>query len=288
MADGHALLELNDVRIRYGVIEAVKGINLTVNEGEIVTLIGGNGAGKTTTLRAISMVHGPSQGQIMFEGEDITSLKSHEVVEQGHHPGPRGAAHLPEHVASRENLDDGCLPANDGDQVRARTTSSITSTSCSRVLKERLKQAGGTLSGGEQQMLAIGRALMAKPKLLMLDEPSMGLAPQVVERVFEVIEEVNSQGDPRSADRAERTDGAPSGQPWLRHRDGRDRPRGRCQEAAWATTRCARRTSARNREERCIRKNRALLATDRRCSRHSRWSWPPVAATRANADGARR
>jgi branched-chain amino acid transport system ATP-binding protein len=188
------LLELNDVRIRYGVIEAVKGINLTVNEGEIVTLIGGNGAGKTTTLRAISMVHGPSHGEIKFHGEDITHLRSDEIVEKGIVQVPEGR-HIFPNMSVRENLTMGAFQ-------RTTATKSELSDELDHiyelfpVLKERLKQAGGTLSGGEQQMLAIGRALMAKPKLLMLDEPSMGLAPQVVERVFQVIEEVNSQGIP--------------------------------------------------------------------------------------------
>ena len=188
------LLELSDVRVRYGVIEAVKGINLTVNEGEIVTLIGGNGAGKTTTLRAISMVHGPSHGEIKFQGEDITQLRSDEIVEKGIVQVPEGR-HIFPNMSVRENLTMGAFQ-------RTTATKAELSDELDHiyelfpVLKERLRQAGGTLSGGEQQMLAIGRALMAKPKLLMLDEPSMGLAPQVVERVFQVIEEVNSQGIP--------------------------------------------------------------------------------------------
>ena len=189
-----ALLELTDVKVRYGVIEAVRGINLTVNEGEIVTLIGGNGAGKTTTLRAISMVHGPSHGSIKFHGKDITHLKSHEVVELGIIQVPEGR-HIFPNMSVQENLRMGAFQ-------RDNATKSELNDELDHiyglfpVLKERLKQAGGTLSGGEQQMLAIGRALMAKPKLLMLDEPSMGLAPQVVERVFQVIDQVNSQGIP--------------------------------------------------------------------------------------------
>jgi branched-chain amino acid transport system ATP-binding protein len=193
MAEKTPLLELKDMHVRYGVIEAVKGIDLTVNEGEIVSLIGGNGAGKTTTLRAISMVHGPSQGEILFKGENMADLPSHEIVK-------RGIIHVPEgrHIFStmtvQENLEMGAFE-------RRATRKDITDDTdhifeLFPVLKERRKQAGGTLSGGEQQMLAIGRALMSKPKLLMLDEPSMGLAPQVVERVFQVIEEINSQGTP--------------------------------------------------------------------------------------------
>ncbi|MEA2452514.1 MAG: branched-chain amino acid transport system ATP-binding protein [Actinomycetota bacterium] len=189
-----ALLELTDVKVRYGVIEAVRGINLTVNEGEIVTLIGGNGAGKTTTLRAISMVHGPSHGSIKFQGEDITHLKSHDVVQKGIIQVPEGR-HIFPNMSVRENLTMGAFQRDSA--TKAELNDELDHIySLFPVLKERLKQAGGTLSGGEQQMLAIGRALMAKPKLLMLDEPSMGLAPQVVERVFQVIEEVNSQGIP--------------------------------------------------------------------------------------------
>jgi branched-chain amino acid transport system ATP-binding protein len=187
------LLELKDVHVRYGVIEAVKGIDLTVNEGEIVSLIGGNGAGKTTTLRAISMVHGPSEGEILFKGENMADLPSHDVVKRGIIHVPEGR-HIFATMTVQENLEMGAFE-------RRATRKEITDDTdhifeLFPVLKERRKQAGGTLSGGEQQMLAIGRALMSKPKLLMLDEPSMGLAPQVVERVFQVIEEINSQGTP--------------------------------------------------------------------------------------------
>jgi len=188
------LLELKDVHVRYGVIEAVRGVNLTVGEGEVVTLIGGNGAGKTTTLRAISMVHGPSHGQIFFKGEDMTSLRSDEVVARGIIQVPEGR-HIFPNMSVGENLDMGAFQ-------RRKTPRKELNEEVERVftlfprLKERRKQAGGTLSGGEQQMLAIGRALMAKPKLLMLDEPSMGLAPQVVETVFEVIATINSEGIP--------------------------------------------------------------------------------------------
>ena len=191
--NGTPLLELKDVHVRYGVIEAVKGVNLKVNEGEIVTLIGGNGAGKTTTLRAISMVHGPYQGQILFKGEDITTLRSHDVVARGIVQVPEGR-HIFPNMSVRENLEMGAF--------RSSATRSELKDIEAHVfdlfprLEERRKQAGGTLSGGEQQMLAIGRALMARPKLVMLDEPSMGLAPQVVERVFDVIAEINSAGTP--------------------------------------------------------------------------------------------
>ncbi|HET7481744.1 MAG TPA: ABC transporter ATP-binding protein [Actinomycetota bacterium] len=188
-----SLLELRDVHVRYGVIEAVKGINLKVNQGEIVTLIGGNGAGKTTTLRAISMVHGPAQGAIVFDGEDVTHLKSHDVVKRGIVQVPEGR-HIFPNMSVSENLEMGAFNVSSSrkeqDDLRDHIFDLFPR------LKERRKQAGGTLSGGEQQMLAIGRAMMSRPKLLMLDEPSMGLAPQVVERVFEVIHEINSEGTP--------------------------------------------------------------------------------------------
>ncbi len=192
--DGKPLLVLEDVHVKYGVIEAVKGIDLTVKEGEIVTLIGGNGAGKTTTLRAISMVHGPSQGSISFDGDDMVALKSHDVVRRGILQVPEGR-HIFPNMSVQENLEMGTFP---------RTKEARKSLTAERdhifelfpVLKDRRKQAGGTLSGGEQQMLAIGRAMMGRPRLLMLDEPSMGLAPQVVERVFEVVHAINEEGTP--------------------------------------------------------------------------------------------
>lgn len=196
MPDGNGgapLLELRDVHVRYGVIGAVKGINLTVREGEIVTLIGGNGAGKTTTLRAISMVHGPYKGEINFKGEDMTTLKSHDVVDRGIVQVPEGR-HIFPNMSVAENLEMGAFtskaPRKQLDEIKDYVFQFFP------VLAERRKQAGGTLSGGEQQMLAIGRALMTQPKLLMLDEPSMGLAPQVVERVFDVIREINERGIP--------------------------------------------------------------------------------------------
>jgi branched-chain amino acid transport system ATP-binding protein len=194
MSAATPLLELKDVRVHYGVIEAVKGINLTVNEGEIVTLVGGNGAGKTTTLRAISMVHAPSSGQILYKGEDITTLPSHDVVSRGLIQVPEGR-HIFPSMSVYENLEMGAFQ-------RTSASKSELQEDVDRVfelfprLEERKTQKGGTLSGGEQQMLAIGRALMARPGVLMLDEPSMGLAPQVVERVFDVIAQVNSEGIP--------------------------------------------------------------------------------------------
>jgi branched-chain amino acid transport system ATP-binding protein len=192
MAD--ALLELDDVHVHYGVIEAVRGIDLRVGEGEVVTLIGGNGAGKTTTLRAISMVHGPSWGSIRFDGTDITKLRSDRVVDMGIVQVPEGR-HIFPTMSVVENLEMGAFKrrkaprreiAADLDRVYELFP----------ILAERRKQLGGTLSGGEQQMLAMGRAMMARPRLLMLDEPSMGLAPQIVHRVFDVIAKINAEGTP--------------------------------------------------------------------------------------------
>ncbi len=188
------LLELKDVHVRYGGIEAVRGIDLIVEEGEVVALIGGNGAGKTTTLRAISMVHEPSEGDVLFKGESLMGLGSHEVVGKGIVQVPEGR-HIFPSMSVAENLTMGAFQ-----RTKAARKEIVDDQAhvyeLFPVLKERRKQAGGTLSGGEQQMLAIGRALMSRPSLLMLDEPSMGLAPQVVERVFEVIEQINSQGTP--------------------------------------------------------------------------------------------
>lgn len=196
MAEGKGapLLELKDVEVRYGVIEAVRGIDLKVYPGEIVTLIGGNGAGKTTTLRAISMVHGPSHGSIMFDGEEVTSLRSDQVVSRGVIQVPEGR-HIFPNMTVAENLRMGSFQQTQSSKADIDAGLEHVYELFPRV-KERRKQLGGTLSGGEQQMLAIGRALMAKPKILMLDEPSMGLAPQVVERVFEVIQTVNDEGVP--------------------------------------------------------------------------------------------
>ena len=189
----NTLLELKNMTVRYGVIEAVRGIDLTVNEGEIVTLIGGNGAGKTSTLRAISQVHPPADGQILFDGEDVTSLPSHDIVARGIIQVPEGR-HIFPTMTVAENLEMGTFQRK---MTRAQFNEEAERVyTLFPVLKERRRQAGGTLSGGEQQMLAVGRAMMAKPRLLMLDEPSMGLAPQFVERIFKVIAEINSQGTP--------------------------------------------------------------------------------------------
>jgi branched-chain amino acid transport system ATP-binding protein len=187
------MLELKDLSVRYGAIEAVRNLSLQVDSGEIVTLIGGNGAGKTTTLKTISGVLRSVSGTISFEGERIDRLKPHEIVGRGVCQAPEGR-HIFPRMTVRENLEMGAFGRN------VRTT--VLSDDFDRVftlfpiLKERLKQAGGTLSGGEQQMLAIGRALMARPRLLLLDEPSMGLAPQLVDVIFSIIGEINRQGIP--------------------------------------------------------------------------------------------
>jgi len=184
-----ALLELKDVGVRYGGIEAVRGVSLSVNEGELVTLIGGNGAGKSTTLRAISGIKPVANGEIFFDGTLISTMKPHEVVQLGLSHVPEGRRIFPR-MSVRENLTMGAF------SQRADVTQEEFDHifELFPVLKERQKQMGGTLSGGEQQMLAVGRALMSKPKLLMLDEPSMGLAPMFVERIFSLIKKVHEEG----------------------------------------------------------------------------------------------
>ena len=184
-------LELDDIHVHYGNIEAVKGISLEVDEGEIVTLIGGNGAGKTTTLKTISGVRRATSGQIRFAGDRIDALRSDEIVLRGVCQAPEGRRIFPR-MSVRENLEMGAYTRK-GDSLTEDFERVFT---LFPVLKERLTQPGGTLSGGEQQMLAIGRALMSRPKMLLLDEPSMGLAPMLVERIFKIIREINAQGTP--------------------------------------------------------------------------------------------
>jgi branched-chain amino acid transport system ATP-binding protein len=185
-----ALLEVSDVRTFYGNIEALKGVSLTVDEGEVVTLIGSNGAGKSTTLRSISGLTPPREGSIKFEGTEIGEVPPQEIVERGISLSPEGR-HVFPRMTVRENLDLGAYLRKDRDGIendRERVYSLFPR------LKERERQKGGTMSGGEQQMLAIGRALMANPRLLLLDEPSMGIAPILVERIYETIAEINRQG----------------------------------------------------------------------------------------------
>ncbi|HVL52021.1 MAG TPA: ABC transporter ATP-binding protein [Actinomycetota bacterium] len=184
------LLELEDVRVRYGNIEAVKGISMQVDEGQIVALIGGNGAGKTTTLKTISGTLPASAGKVSFGGEVISTLQSHEVVSRGISHTPEGRRIFPR-MSVKENLEMGAFQRSDTAAIKEDLERIF---DLFPVLRERTKQSGGTLSGGEQQMLAIGRSMMSRPKLLMLDEPSMGLAPLVVEKIFQAIEEINKEG----------------------------------------------------------------------------------------------
>jgi branched-chain amino acid transport system ATP-binding protein len=186
------VLEIDDVHVYYGAIHALKGVSLTVGEGEIVTLIGANGAGKSTTLRAINGLNRPRQGSIRFQGADITHSPSHAIVKGGIAQSPEGRRLFPR-MSVTENLEMGAFQRSDKENF---------SEDMDRVfelfprLHERRTQKAGTMSGGEQQMCAIGRALMARPKLLLLDEPSMGLAPIFVDRIFETVVEVNKQGTP--------------------------------------------------------------------------------------------
>jgi branched-chain amino acid transport system ATP-binding protein len=184
-----ALLEVSDIRARYGSIEALKGVSLTVDEGEVVTLIGSNGAGKSTTLRSISGLTPASSGKIEFAGEDITHVPAHEIVGRGIALSPEGRHCFPR-MTVRENLDLGAHRRR-GPEIAEDLERVF---SLFPRLLEREKQKAGTMSGGEQQMLAIGRALMARPRLLMLDEPSMGIAPILVQRIYETIGEINRSG----------------------------------------------------------------------------------------------
>lgn len=184
------MLELTDVHAYYGKIHALKGISLTVEEGEIVTLIGANGAGKSTTLRSISGLLTSRTGSIIFEGEDLSDYRPHEIVYKQIAMVPEGRGVF-SRLTVAENLDMGAYSRNDRDGVKADLE--LVFTLFPR-LKERRNQVSGTLSGGEQQMLATGRALMAHPRLLLMDEPSMGLAPVLVESIFETIQLINEEG----------------------------------------------------------------------------------------------
>lgn len=185
------LLEVTDLHVFYGRIEAIKGVSFTLNEGEIVTLIGANGAGKTTTLRTISGVRPVAQGSIFFEGEDITKMAPHDRVKRGICQAPEGRGIFPG-MTVRENLDMGTYVRSNKGPQKAKDLEHVMQ--LFPRLGERIGQMGGTLSGGEQQMLAIGRALMSKPRLLLLDEPSMGLAPMLIAQIFTIIKEINAEG----------------------------------------------------------------------------------------------
>ena len=183
------LLEVDDIHTYYGAIEALRGVSLNVDEGEVVTIIGSNGAGKSTTLRSISGLTPARLGKVVFDGQDITRVPAHEIVGRGIALAPEGR-HCFARMTVRENLDLGAHLRRDTeiDEDLERVYELFPR------LQERQRQKAGTMSGGEQQMLAIGRALMARPKLLMLDEPSMGIAPILVQRIYETIAEINRQG----------------------------------------------------------------------------------------------
>ena len=186
------ILELEGVHTYYGSIHALKGVSLVVREGEIVTLLGSNGAGKSTTLRSINGLNRPRNGRIRFKGEDITSAPPHTIVKRGIAQSPEGRRLFPR-MTVLENLEMGAFQRTDRAAMKDDLERVFT---LFPRLAERRTQKAGTLSGGEQQMCAIGRALMARPKLLMLDEPSMGLAPIFVEKIFEIVVEINKQGTP--------------------------------------------------------------------------------------------
>ena len=184
-------LEIKDLHVHYGKIEAIKGISVTVNQGEIVTLIGANGAGKTTTLKTISGLRPVSSGAIIFDGQDISKMPAHARVRLGISQAPEGRGVFPG-MTVLENLEMGKYHLK---MKKAEIEQDLENVyHLFPRLKERASQTGGTLSGGEQQMLAIGRALMARPKVLLLDEPSMGLAPQMIANIFRIITEINKQG----------------------------------------------------------------------------------------------
>lgn len=186
-----ALLEVKDLHISYGAIKAIKGISFEVNKGEIVTLIGANGAGKTTTLHAISGLIRPTQGSIVYSGTDIVHIDPSKILKLGLAQVPEGRRVFSQ-MTVKENLDMGAFIRKDGSSEIEKDRHRIYE--LLPRLKERKKQMAGTLSGGEQQMLAIGRALMSNPEMLLLDEPSMGLAPLLVEEIFKIIKEVNESG----------------------------------------------------------------------------------------------
>ncbi len=186
------LLEVTDLQVFYGRIQAIRGISFAVEAGEVVTLIGANGAGKTTTMKTVSGIRHVTRGKVVFEGEDITAMAPHKRVERGICQAPEGRGVFPG-MSVLENLEMGCYLRKDRKGGTKGQDLERVFTLFPR-LKEREKQLGGTLSGGEQQMLAIGRALMSRPRLLLLDEPSMGLAPMLIAQIFEIITEINQQG----------------------------------------------------------------------------------------------
>jgi branched-chain amino acid transport system ATP-binding protein len=191
-ANGNVILKVDDVHTYYGTIQALKGISIEVHEGQIVTLIGANGAGKSTTLRSINGLNHPREGTITFQGSNIMDTPPHEIVKMGISQSPEGR-HVFPRMSVLENLEMGAYQRDNRSEIAQDLDRVYT---LFPRLQERRVQKAGTLSGGEQQMLAMGRALMARPKLLLLDEPSMGLAPIFVEKIFEIIREINDQGTP--------------------------------------------------------------------------------------------
>jgi branched-chain amino acid transport system ATP-binding protein len=186
------LLEVNNLEVFYGRIQAIKGISFSVNEGEIVTLIGANGAGKSTTLKTISGLRPVATGSILFDGQDITKMPAHKRTELGLCQAPEGRGIFPG-MSVLENLEMGCWTRKDRKSAAKQADIERVFTLFPR-LAERKDQAGGSMSGGEQQMLTIGRALMSRPRVLLLDEPSMGLAPMLIQQIFDIITEINKQG----------------------------------------------------------------------------------------------
>ena len=185
-----AMLEIRDLEVFYGMIQAIKGVSFEVNEGEVIALIGANGAGKTTILHTITGLLTPKKGQVIFEGQDITKVPAHKIVSLG-------MAHVPEgrrvfsHLSVYQNLKMGAYTRKDKDEIE-KTLETVYKRFPR--LEERKNQIAGTLSGGEQQMLAMGRALMSRPKILLLDEPSMGLSPLLVKEIFRIIQDINKRG----------------------------------------------------------------------------------------------
>lgn len=184
-----ALLELRDVHTYYGQIHALKGVSLTVNEGEVVTLIGSNGAGKSTTLRTISGLMRPRTGEVLLDGRSVAQVPPHRIVQSGVGHVPEGRGVFPA-LTVLENLEMGAYLLNDNSEFERRILNVF---NLFPRLRERMTQKGGTLSGGEQQMLAIGRALMQEPRIMLLDEPSMGLAPLLVEEIFNIVQRLNAE-----------------------------------------------------------------------------------------------
>lgn len=184
------MLEIKDIHIYYGNIHALKGVSLTVSQGEVVTLIGSNGAGKTTTLRTIQGLLRPRQGTVLFEGKPLEALSTEAIVRLGISQSPEGRLIFPR-MTVQENLEMGAYLRNDTLGIKSDMEKAL---NLFPRLRERISQKGGTLSGGEQQMLAIARALMSRPRLLLLDEPSMGLAPMLVSQIFAIVRDINAEG----------------------------------------------------------------------------------------------